>query len=438
MGQRRRRSQRSPDDPLVHRVAPGARVDRLELFFDLVFVYAFFSVTNTAARELNAGGLLQGLLMLALLWWSWCAHTVVANRVRLGEGIAPPAMFGAMAAVFVIALAVPHAFEDQPGGLYGPLIFAVGYFAVRSVHLVLHWYTARGDPPLRRQLRRLSASMSVATALLVLAAYLPEHVEGRYENAVRFSLWILAVAVEYGTGLRIGLWGWAVASAGHWVERFELIVIVAFGESIISIGVGSELTGQAITWLTVVTAMLGITVIATLWWAYFDLVGPAALHTMHGTHGTARVALARDGYIYLHLPMIAGLITLALGAKPVLHHLGTLGVDLRAPLPGSGVALGYGGVALYLLGLVGFQLRVLGTLLWTRLITIVLVLGLTPVAVRLPALAAVAVLTAVCLALLSTELVVLRQSRHALHDAVRRERAAHEARETEWRREPYG
>ncbi|MEO3778007.1 hypothetical protein ABGB16_14400 [Micromonospora sp. B11E3] len=96
-----------------------------------------------------------------------------------------------------------------------------------------------------------------------------------------------------------------------------------------------------------------------------------------------------------------------------------------------------GGRGSQLLGLVGFQLRVLGTLLWTRLITIVLVLGLTPLAVRLPALASVATLAAVCLALLFTELVVLRQSRHTLHDAVRRERAAHEARETEWRREPY-
>jgi low temperature requirement protein LtrA len=165
------RSEGSSEHTLVHEVAPGARVDRLELFFDLVFVFAFFTVTRTEVYRLDLGGLLlQGPLVLALLWWAWCAHTVVANRIRLGEGIAPAAVFVAMVAVFVVALAIAHAFRNLPGGLNEPLVFALGYFAVRAVHLLLHWYPARNDLPLRAQLRRLAVATGVATALLVFAA----------------------------------------------------------------------------------------------------------------------------------------------------------------------------------------------------------------------------------------------------------------------------
>ncbi|MFB9235802.1 low temperature requirement protein A [Plantactinospora siamensis] len=433
----RRASPRARRDPLVHEVAPGARADRLELFFDLVFVFAFITITRVETSRLTAAGLAQGVLVLALLWWAWCAHTMVANRIRLGEGITPPVMFAAMAAVFVIALAIPQAFENRPGGLHEPIVFAGGYFVVRGTHLALHRYAARDDPPLRRQLRRLTASTCAATTLLVLAAYLPEWCAGPYRTAARFGLWTLAVLVEYGAGLAVGLWGWAVQSAGHWVERFELILIVAFGETIIAIGLGSELTGRSITWVTVLTSTLGITIVAILWWAYFDLIGPAALNTMHGTHGRARVALARDAYIYLHLPMIAGLITVALSGEILLRHLGTVRVALAVPLPGPGVPLAYAGVAIYLAGLVGFQARALGTLLWSRAATIALLAAAAPLAVRLPALVALLILTAICLALVVTELVVLRESRRALRAAVRRERSAHEARETEWRREPY-
>jgi low temperature requirement protein LtrA len=424
-------------------VAPGARVDWLELFFDLVFVFAFFTITRTEANDLDRDGLVQGALVLALLWWAWCAHTVVGNRIRLGEGVAPAAMFVAMLAVFVIALAIPQAFRNLPGGLNQPLVFALGYFVVRAVHLLLQWYVARNDPPLRTQLRRLTASVLVATTLLVLAAIVPDHIDGPPPAVVRIVGWLLAVAVEYGTGYRIGLSGWNVVSAGHWVERFELIIIITFGEVIVSVGTGSGLAGRPITLLAVVSSAIGFTIVASLWWAYFDLIGPAALETMHGTHGKARGAMARDAYIYLHLPMVAGLISFALGSEIVLHHLGAQHVDLREPLHGPAQPLAYSGVALYLLGLVGFQLRVLGTLLWTRLITftflgtILLLLALEPVVVNLPDLVAAALLAAVCLALLFIELVVLRKSRDVLRASVRRERTAHEARETEWRRRKY-
>ncbi|GAB3810655.1 low temperature requirement protein A [Micromonospora zhanjiangensis] len=430
-------SEPEPVSRLIHAVRPGARVERLELFFDLVFVFAFFTITRSAVRDLTAGGLLQGLLIIALLWWSWCAHTVVANRVRLGDGIAPIAVFASMAAVFVIALSIPQAFRNQPGGLYEPLVFALGYLTVRTMHLALHWYAARDDPPLRRQLRRLALSMLVATALLVLSGLVPEYVGGRHQTLLKFTFWILAVAVEYGVGMAIGVWGWAVASAGHWVERFELIIIVAFGETIIGIGVGSELTGESITWITVLASVLDIVILAILWWTYFDVVGPAAQSTMHGTHGPARVALARDAYVYLHLPMVTGLIALALGGELQLRHLGTVGVDLGAPQPDSAVPLTYSGVALYLLGLIGFQLRALGTLLWSRLVAVALLVASIPVADRLPALAALGILATVCVLLQATEFVALRQSRQVLHEAIRRERAAHERRETQWRREPY-
>ncbi|MGY3517381.1 low temperature requirement protein A [Micromonospora sp. PTRAS2] len=426
-------SRRYPGWRPVRTVAAGARVARVEVFFDLVFVYGFFNVSRFVAEDLSTHGLVKGMLVLALLWLCWIAHMLVAQRVRLGEGIAPLVTLTAMGAVLGIALSIPQAFGDQSGGGPAPVLFPICYFLIRGLHLGLHLYAVRDLPEERRQLVRIGLAVVVSTGLLLAAAFVPDLPGGTDRVWVRPGIWALAVLVEYGNGFAVGLSGWRIAAPGHFVERFELIVIIAFGELIISIGLGSGVLGQPVTWPTFYTTLAGLAAIVSLWWLYFDSLAPAAELAMHGRRGPDRIAAARDGYLYLHLPMIAGLILVALGGEQMVHHLGAAGVDLLGPLPGPGGPLLFTRAALYLVSLVAFQLRVLGTVVWTRVTVVVLVVAAVPVAGRLPALVAVALLTVLTVGLVVAEIVLLAGSRWALHEAVREEREAREVREARWR-----
>ncbi|GAA3777495.1 low temperature requirement protein A [Plantactinospora mayteni] len=416
-------------------VTEGMRVTRLEIFFDLVFVYALFNVSRATYADLNPDGLLRGLLVLALLWWCWTSYVWVGNSVRAGEGAMPLVLFTVMAAVFVVALTLPEAFADIPGGLSGPMVFAGCYLVIRAMSLVIFWHVNRDQPGLLRRTSRLALPILVATTILVLAALLPPRLSGVvHPFAVQATLWLLVVAVEYTAGVLLARTGWTITSAAHWTERYELVVIIALGELIVSVGSGTNPLTRPITWPIAGAAILAIIVTATLWWAYFDIIALAAQQVLNHAHSTARTALARDAYVYLHLPMIIGLLTLALGAEKALQQVGENRFPLSEPLRSPGVYLLFGGVILFLLAHLGFQLRILGTLTWIRLGTIVALAALTPVAAAVPTLAALAILTAVCVTLVCAELVILATSRRVVREAVLEEHLAHETRETQWRK----
>jgi low temperature requirement protein LtrA len=388
----------------------GAGVTALELFFDLVFVYAFTQVSALMSTQPSAHGVLRGALVLMLLWWCWCCYAWLGNTVRADEGVVRLALFAVMATMFVVALTIPEAFEDLPGGLYAPVVFVAGYVIVRVLHLAVYWRAGQGDPALRRQLVKASLPMLAGAALLLAAA-------ATHRPQLQTALWAAALAVDY-TGIYLGgARGWRLSSAAHWAERHGLIVIIALGESIVSIGVG--VTALPISWPIIAASVLGIAVAAALWWAYFDVVALAAERVLREATGVARSALARDSYTYLHLPMVAGIILLSLGLKKVLAYVGDAAHhDLTEPLRGVPLYALYGGVVLYLLGHFGFRLRNMRSVNRPRLVTMVLLVALTPVAARLPALAALAVLAAVCVGLVVFEMLRYAEARHALrHEA---------------------
>jgi low temperature requirement protein LtrA len=162
-----------------------------------------------------------------------------------------------------------------------------------------------------------------------------------------------------------------------------------------------------ISWPIIVASACGFAVAAALWWAYFDATAPAAEHLLVRADGAERAALARDGYTYLHLPMVAGIILLSLGLKKVLEYVGdTEHHALSDPLHGVGLYALYGGVILYLLGHFGFKLRIMRHVVWTRLGATILLVLLLPIADRVPALAALGMLAAVCGALIAVELLI--------------------------------
>jgi low temperature requirement protein LtrA len=153
-------------------VGERAPVTTLELFFDLVFVFALTQVTTLMAQgeTVTLVAVARGVLILCVLWWCWVGYAWLCNVVRADEGLARVAMFVAMGGMFVAAVTIPEAFDDFPGGLYGPAVFAVCYFVVRAMHIFMFWLASREDPVLRHQVLRWVPSVLAGTLLLLAAS----------------------------------------------------------------------------------------------------------------------------------------------------------------------------------------------------------------------------------------------------------------------------
>ncbi|NUP29748.1 MAG: low temperature requirement protein A, partial [Nocardia sp.] len=329
----------------IQPMGEDATVTQLELFFDLVLVFAFTMVTDLAAEEPTALNMLRSLLVLAVLWWVWIDYAWLGNVVRADEGVTRVAMFVAMGGGFLAAITIPEAFDDKPGGWYGPLVFAMAYLLVRLVHLTMFWLASSEDAQLRGQVLRWAlGSITVGTTLLVIAA--------TTSGTVQICLWIAAIGGDY-------LWthfagnDWRLNSPGHFAERHGLIIIVALGESIVAIGIG--VAGLPVSWPIVVAAMLGLVVSGLLWWAYFDTDALRVEHALRGATGARQIEIARTCYTFWHFPMIVGIIALSLGLKKVLSYVGDESEHtLTDALTGIPLVALYGGVVLFLVGLIGF------------------------------------------------------------------------------------
>ena len=393
--------------PRLLPVPEEARVTPIELFFDLVFVFSLTQVTALMAHDPNAHGLLRGLLVLALLWWSWVGYAWLANAVQAEEGLGRVAMFGAMAAMFVMAVTVPEAFNDLDHGLDGPVVVAFAYLAVRVLHLVMFFVLSGDDPGLRRQVWKFTPSVIGSTAVLLVASQL--------DGWAQTLTWVAALIVDYFGTILGGASGWRLRSASHFAERHGLILIVALGESIVAIGVG--VADMPISWPIIVASILGLTVAGCLWWAYFDVVSIVAERLLRRAEGEERARLARDAYSYLHMPMIAGIVLVALGMKTVLEYVGGAGQhELSDPLPLLPLGALYGGTSLYLLAHSAFKYRTWHKVTGRRLLVAVLLGVLVPLAAEMPALAALGLLATVMSVMIATESVqyseVREQIRH--------------------------
>src|SRR5918992_614792 len=363
------------------------QVKPLELFFDLAFVFAMTQVTSLLADEPTWPGLLRGMLVLAALWWAWSAYTWLTSATDVDEGGVRLTMLASMGAMLIVALAVPGALGDDA------ILFGAAYLLVRVLHLVLSATVARDDPDRRGALLRFAPTAIVGPLLLVLAGFL--------EGDERIPVWLVALAVDYLGPVVIGVGrGWRVASE-HFAERHGLIILIALGESIISIGVG---VGLELDTGSIVAAALGIVVVSALWWLYFDVAAIFARRRLMQATGLELHRLALHSYSYLHLPMVAGIVLFALGLKTTLGHVGEA-LDTVA-------AVGLcGGAALYLLGHIAFLFRTTGRVFRRRTVGAITLLALVPAAVAIPALAALALVSAVCSLVVMYEALRYREDR---------------------------
>lgn len=367
----------------------GHRVTTFELLFDLVFVFAFTQVTESMAESHSAIGVLRAMVILLVLWWSWCSYSWLANQTHVDEGVMRVGMSVAMVAMFVIALVIPEAFDDLPGGLSGPLVFAIAFIVVRVVHIVLYLLAAGDDTPLRRQVLRTSISMIIASALILTGALVG--------GTAQTWFWLAGVTADVGLAYLTSTGGnWRLNSPAHWSERYGLVVILALGESIVAVGVGAAQEPVSVPIL--LGAVLGVLLSIALWWLYFDVVAGAAERQLARRNRVARAALATDAYTYLHFVLIGGIVLSALGVEEVLAHAtGT------APLGLFAAAALLGGTAAYLAGHAFFWRRVGGR--WTvfRLAGAALLLALVPVAAVLQPLVALAGVTGIVAAVTAAE-----------------------------------
>ena len=353
------------------------------------------------ANDLGWRGAFRGLVVLALLWWAWCSYAWLGNQARADEGVVRAAMILAMAIMFLVALCIPEAWNDRGGGLNASLVLAVGVAAVRIIHLAVFAVVGAGDPALRRQLRRTALPVGAAGVLLVAGAWVG--------GTTQTVLWALALVVDY-VGVYVAGTDWHLPAPAHFAERHGLIIIIALGESLIAVGVG--MAGNPMTVALLGGALLGVAVSVSLWWSYFDVVGPVAERVLQSKEGAERVRLGRDSYTYLHFPMVAGIIYLAVGLKKVAEYVAdTSHHELSDPLPAGAVWPMFGGVAVYLLAHLAFRLRNVGSINVPRAVTAGLLLVLPLVAVDLPALGALALLAGVLVCLTVVEAVVYREAR---------------------------
>jgi low temperature requirement protein LtrA len=366
------------------------QVTPLELFFDLVFVLAITQCTALMAANPTWGGLGRGILVLGVLWWSWGGYAWLTSVVDPEEDLVRLVMFAAMAALLVVALCVPDAFGSTA------LLFAIAYAGVRVAHIALFLFASRDDPSLRQSVVGLAGSTAIGTGLLVAASFAG--------GILQVALWALALALDMGGPYFFGVEGWKLVP-GHFAERHGLIVLIALGESIVAIGVGAQAHVDA---GVVVAAVLGMAVASALWWLYFDVVAlVAARRLAHATPGRERNAIARDSFSYLHFPMVAGIVLVALGLKKTLGHV----AEHLQLVPA--VAL-LGGTALYLVAHLAFRWRNVHRFDLSRLVAASACLALVPAAVDLPALATLGILAAVLLILIGYERVRFAELRQRL------------------------
>ncbi|HET7045139.1 MAG TPA: low temperature requirement protein A [Gaiellaceae bacterium] len=380
----------------LRRSGAGQRATALELFYDLVFVFAVTQVSHHLLEHLTWQGAGQSLLLLLVVWWAWNYTTWVTNELDPDAPVVRLLLLAIMLASLLLAVAIPQAFGARA------LLFAGSYVAIQvGRHAFLAFAAASAGTVERERALRILVWFVAAGALWTAG--------GLAAGPARVALWGAALALDYGAPLvfyrlpwrpRLGEEAWAVGTA-HFAERFQLFVIIALGESIVLTGAttaGLELTAARTTAFALAFAST-----AALWWLYFTYVARIAERRLELARNRTRVA--RDAFTYLHVLLVAGVIVAAVGDELVIAH------PLDRP-PARELAAIVAGPALYLLAHVLFRWRLAGSPSWRRLAGALACLAVAPLGAVAPALAVAGLLVGVLVTVIATE-----------HDAGRRRSA---------------
>jgi len=318
--------------------ADSGKVGMVELFFDLVFVFAVTQLSHTLLKQLDPVGALQVGLLFMATWWVWIYTVWAANWFDPEKPAVRAALFALLAAGLLMSVSIPRAFEEL-GWLFGAAI------ALQQVGRTLAMLAAsRGEEPaMRRNFQRMTVWLAAAGALWIaggLAA--PEQ---------RFAWWLGALAVDLAAPMlmyfvpglgRSSLADWNV-DGSHMAERCALFVIIALGESLLV--AGATFAELPMDWANGAGFLLAVLGTILMWWLYFGHGAGQGHHRIVHSHTPGRHA--RNNYTYLHVPIVAGIIVSAVGDELVLSH----------PAHGSAAAMAAitGGPLLFLCGTALFK-----------------------------------------------------------------------------------
>jgi low temperature requirement protein LtrA len=331
----------------------------VELFFDLVFVYAVTQVTVLAVEDLTWAGAARSLLVFWLIWWAWTQFTWTLNPADTTQTVVRVVTLVAAAIAFVMAASVTRAFGDEVWW------FVVPYLAVRLVGLGLQ---------VRVDLERLDEHQSaiwswVGISLVGLALVA---VGGIVDTPARYVVWTVAIVVDLiAAGRGADRHDWDL-SPGHFTERHGLFVIIAIGESLIvtAAAVSGEPRGAAL----VADVAAALTVACLLWWTYFGWLKDDLERGLERRSTREIGSVARDAFSFGHFPLVCGIIGFAVAIEEIAHHPNDVQPTAVVVALGAGIAL--------FVGMSAFaSWRASGRVLVPRLVT----LGITLVALALVA-----------------------------------------------------
>ncbi len=358
-------------------IAEERRTTPVELLWDLVFVFAITQVTTLLWRDLTWGGFGRAMLVLALVWWAWSAYVWAANAQAAASPTLRACLLISAISIFISGLSVPHAFGSEG------TLFAVTYAVVRLLHLALYADASRKGDAAWSAIAGFALTVAIGMALLIAGSLV--------SGTARIVLWVLAAAIDYAGPAwltRERLRGLQRVAVAHFAERYSLFVIICLGESIVAIGVGAlgASAERPLSGGEVAAVALGLLITVAMWWTYFEGFAEAAAERLRRHRDP--VLAAADAYSYLHLVIIAGIITFAVGVKVLTRG------SVTAPLPGPARLALCGGVALYLVGIAAFSLRLLGGVEYRQLAIGAALLALYAVGGGLPAWAVAGAVTA--------------------------------------------
>lgn len=340
-------------------VAVERRTAPVELLWDLVFVFAITQVTTLLFRDLTWAGFGRAMLVLALVWWAWSAFVWAANAQAENSATMRLCLLISSVSIFVSGLSIPHAFGDEG------TLFAVSYAIVRFLHLALYLDASRRGNAAWSSMVGFMVTITIGMVLLLGGSFAT--------GSVRIVLWVLAAAIDYAGPAwltRNRLRGLQRVAVAHFAERYGQFVIICLGESIVAIGVGAlgPRADGSLTAELVVAVTIAMLITVAMWWTYFESLADAAAEQLR-RHADPVLAAA-DAYSYLHLVIVAGVITFAVGARVLTRG------DVGSPLPDPARLALCGGIALYLVGTAAFALRMVGRAEYEKLAVAVVLLAL--------------------------------------------------------------
>jgi low temperature requirement protein LtrA len=334
----------------------------VELFFDLVYVFAVTQLSHQILGNLTVAGVAQAAFLLLIVWWAWIYTTWMANWFDPTSPAVRVVLTGVMLGSLLMAAALPEAFGERA------LLFAASYVGLQVGRNAAAAWLLHRRHRLRGVFERLVVWSAASGALWLAGATL--------DSDQRLVLWIPALALELAAPAA-GYWlpgrGRAATSdydieGGHFAERCQLFILIALGESIVVTGATASAAGLTST--VVLCLVVAFVETAALWWLYFGATAEHARITMSTCENPGR--LARDAYTYLHLPIIAGIIATAV-ANDLL-----IAAPLDAP-HGVALAMILGGPALYLIGESLFRWRMAGVMNARRVAVAALLILLVPI-----------------------------------------------------------